>query len=672
MPPASHIGPARTLNVTLLALALALAACQPAQSAERTDPAAPHPLDPLTADEYKQAVAALTAAGRVNDASRFATLELADPDKASVLAWQLGQQISRRAFAVVKQGMQTFEAVVELTASPSVSSWKEIPGVQPSVLGEEIMGVGEILAKDSTFVAALSARGYAIDKVLCAPWTVGNYAIPAQRGRRLLKSACFEIAPGVSPFTRPIEGLWALVDLNARTVVELHDEGVIPVSTAPARIDDSSVASKRAALKPVPLSQPAGSNVRLRGHQLQWDNWRLHFRMEKRSGLVVSTVTYRDGDRERSVLYQGGLAELFVPYMDPAGNWYSRTFMDEGEYGFGTNTTPLEPGFDCPETGQLLDAVLPDDRGAPITVPRAICIFERNTGDPAWRHFDNILGTGFEGRRSVELVLRAVSSIGNYDYFLDWVFTEDGRIRVRIGATGYDGLKGVRSQTVRDATSSREAAYGTLVAPGLVAVNHDHFFSIRLDVDVDGPRNSLSVDELTMTDFEGPRSGWVVRSRLARTEREGILDYDLSRPAHWRVINPDSSGPLGHSAGYVLHPLGSVAYSMLNVGDMAQQRAAFTAHQLWVTPHAAAERYAAGDYVDQSEPGQGLPAWTAANRSIEKTDIVLWYTAGFHHVPRTEDFPIMPSAWHELELAPFNFFARNPALDVRKDWAESR
>jgi len=651
-------------------LAIALAACRPAASAERADSAAPHPLNPLTAEEYKQAVTTLRAAGHVNDATRFAALEVMDPDKAIVLAWRPGQPFNRRAFAVVKQGVQTFEAVIDLATS-SVTSWTEMPRVQPSILTEEIVGVGEILAKSPRFVAALSARGYAIDKVLCAPWTLGNFAIPEQRGRRLLKTACFVIGPGVSPFTRPIEGLWALVDLNARAVVEMHADAVIPVSNAPARMDDSTVGGKRAPLKPVTFSQPAGSNVRMHGHLLEWDNWSLHFRMEKRSGLTVSTVKYRDGDRQRSVLYQGALAELFVPYMDPAGNWYSRTFMDEGEYGFGANITPLEAGIDCPETGRLIDAMLPDDKGAPITVPRAICIFERNTGDPVWRHFDNILNTGFEGRRAVELVLRSIATIGNYDYFLDWVFTQDGRIRVRIGATGYDGLKGVRAQTVRDSTAKADAAYGALVAPGLVAANHDHFFSVRLDVDVDGPRNSFIVDALTAKDFEGPRSGWVVQSRVARTERDGMLDYNLSRPAHWRIVNPDSTGSLGHVTGYVLHPLGSVAHSMLTAGDMAQQRAAFTQHQLWVTQRAAGERYAAGDYVDQSEPGHGLPAWTAANRSIENTDIVLWYTAGFHHVPRTEDFPLMPSAWHELELVPFNFFDRNPALDVRKDWAKA-
>jgi Cu2+-containing amine oxidase len=27
----------------------------------------------------------------------------------------------------------------------------------------------------------------------------------------------------------------------------------------------------------------------------------------------------------------------------------------------------------------------------------------------------------------------------------------------------------------------------------------------------------------------------------------------------------------------------------------------------------------------------------------------------------------MPTAWHEFEIQPFDFFARNPALDLPKD-----
>ena len=649
----------------LLALVV-VAGCEAQASTSQADAPIPHPLDPLTAGEYGQTVDLLRAAGYVDDASRFSSLDLRDPPKESVLGWRPGDAFTRAAFAVVKQGPKTFEAVVDLS-SASVSSWTEIEGVQPSLLLEEFFGLEEILAQNPQFVAALAARGFSMDEVMCAPMTLGNYDLPEHRGRRLLKTPCF-VAGDVSPFNRPIEGLWAVVDLNGREVVDIVDEAVIPVSDAPAALDEASIRSERAQLDPVVLDQPNGPNFNVRGNLVEWDNWTLHYRMEKRSGLVVSTVSYLDGDDVRPVLYQGAVSELFVPYMDPNGNWYSRTFMDGGEYGFGANATPLTPGYDCPSTGVLLDALLPDDVGAPMVATDAICIFERNLGDPAWRHYDNVIGTGFEGRRAVELVLRMGAAIGNYDYFIDWVFTQDGRIKTRIGATGFDGLKGVRAQSMDDPTAEAETTYGTLVAPGLVATNHDHFFSVRLDVDVDGSDNSVSVDRLMPTNFEGPRSGWVVASQVARSEQDALLDYDPSRPTYWRIVNPNATGPVGNAPGYVLRPGNSVAYSLLNSGDPAGQRAGFTQHQLWVTPRVEDQRYAAGMYVNQSEGGLGLPAWTAEDRSIENTDIVLWYTAGFHHVPRTEDFPIMPSVWHEFELMPFNFFDGNPALDIRTEW----
>ena len=49
---------------------------------------------------------------------------------------------------------------------------------------------------------------------------------------------------------------------------------------------------------------------------------------------------------------------------------------------------------------------------------------------------------------------------------------------------------------------------------------------------------------------------------------------------------------------------------------------------------------------------------------IDGHELVRWYTVGFRHVPRAEDWPAMPGLWHGFRLRPFNFFDRSPALDV--------
>jgi primary-amine oxidase len=139
----------------------------------------------------------------------------------------------------------------------------------------------------------------------------------------------------------------------------------------------------------------------------------------------------------------------------------------------------------------------------------------------------------------------------------------------------------------------------------------------------------------------------------------------MEQPEVWRVVNPTVKSLLGYPVGYEVMG-GDNALSLLVPEDDPQKRAGFTDYHVWVTPYRENERYAAGDYPMQSKGGDGLPAWTKANRAIENTDIVLWYTVEFHHVPHAEDWPVMPTVWHEFELRPVNFFAHNPALDLPK------
>jgi primary-amine oxidase len=402
----------------------------------------------------------------------------------------------------------------------------------------------------------------------------------------------------------------------------------------------------------------------VRGHEVAWQRWRFHARLDPRAGLVLSTVAYDDAGALRSVLYAANVAELFVPYMDPDPLWYFRSYLDMGEYGLGKLTSTLVEAVDCPARAVYLGDVLADDQGRPVPRDRVICLFERETGDVAWRHWDLVTGTN-ESRTGRELVVRSVATIGNYDYVFDWIFRQDGTIRVSVGATGIAEAKVVKPRHAGEEGGAEAMAYGRFVDDHTVAVNHDHFLSFRLDFDVDGPTNSLSIDEIrTVKAKRGPRKSlWTVTSRIAEREVDGKLHRSMERPALWRVVNPSASRVGGSPTSFEIHS-GHDAMAMLAKDDFPQRRAGFTDHTLWVTPYDPKERFAAGDYPNQSPGGEGLPKWTKANRPIEATDIVLWYTLGFHHVVRAEDWPVMPTSTHGFEIRPFDFFRRNPAIDL--------
>jgi primary-amine oxidase len=161
------------------------------------------------------------------------------------------------------------------------------------------------------------------------------------------------------------------------------------------------------------------------------------------------------------------------------------------------------------------------------------------------------------------------------------------------------------------------------------------------------------------------KSIWVVEHVIAAREKDAIMDIHLETPSMWLFINPNVRGPLGYPTGYEIMP-GATAKSLLSPDDPPQKLGAFSEHQFWVTPYDPAQRYAAGTYPTNSKGTDGLAAWTQANRPIENTDLVGWYTLGFHHVPRVEDWPVMPTMWHHFQIRPLNFFAANPALDLPK------
>jgi primary-amine oxidase len=628
-------------------------------------PALAHPLDPLNADEIIGAAGILLGGGAARPGAIFQSVELREPPKQAVLSWRPGNPLPpRQATVFWRQDRQSFRTTVNLDtgtfAPPAL-----IP-ISDGQLGLTIQEVSDFsfAFSDAAFLGALARRGIRtpaqLAKVFVTPLTAGSFGLPEENKRIVKAQMYYTEGAGINLYARPIEGLQAIMDLDARTVMRVLDSGVVPIPAATHEFDEASVGALtglRPPLKPIRVTQPQGRNFKLDGSFIEWQKWRLHARFDRRTGPVVSLVSYAG----RPVLYQGTLSEIFVPYQDADPNWFYRTYMDAGEFGFGLLASPLKLGLDVPENAVLLDAVVsaaipdPSVPVVPLPLPQVVGVFERLTGSPAWRHFEQFSGGAYEGRAEVELVVRSIAQVGNYDYLLDWVFTQSGVIRAEIGLTGIDAPKAV-------AAAGGDAAQATPVAPGLVAPFHSHFFNFRLDLDVDGPVNSFVLGHLRTRNAPGPRkSVWSLEERVLASESEGRIAP--GEHGRWKVINPGRRNALGQPTGYLIETHDS-AEPLLKKPDY--QRAGFIENVLWLTAHDPEQRFAAGDTPNQHPGAPGLPQFVRDNRSLVNRDLVVWLTLGHHHVTVAEDWPVLSRHRMSLELKPANFFDRNPALDLRR------
>lgn len=660
----------RSLHTLALSAAVAAAVTMaaPAQAA--------HPLDGLSADEYLKINEILRAKGIATDITLFPLIELAEPAKADVLAWSPGKTLDRRASVQFTNGTGFQEAVVNISKG-TVDSQKPIPG-QPMVLFDEFMGAQQAAVTHPDMVAGLAKRGLKPDQVFCLPLTVGSYYSGQYGDARLMKVPCYLNPEGSNFYAKPVEGLYALVDLTRKEALKVIDTGVVPVPSDPWGYTQDEIAARaplRPKMNPATVQQPGGPNFRIDGSHLEWDIWRFNFRIDKRPGLVLSNLDVKDGNDWRSVIYQTHLSEVFVPYMDPSEGWYWRTYMDSGEYGFGLFLSPLTPGIDCPAHASYLPATISDDAGKPLTIPNAICVFERNTGDPAWRHFEVFAQTPdkpvpAEGRPATELVIRTASEVGNYDYLIDYRLQQNGQINIMVGATGLDAVKGVASKTMQDPTAAEDTRWGTLIAPNLVAANHDHYFNFRIDFDIDQPINHFGTMDIVPAklDAKSPRkSMWTVQHTMPKGELDARYKLSALQPRFFHITDPLRKGHLGHEPGWMIHH-GNVAYGPFDYEkDSPFKRNAYIEYSVWNTVYNADQRYAGGKYALQSDGTDTLAEWVKANRPLMHQDIVTWFTVGFHHIPSMENWPVMSTEWKTVHIMPHNFFANNPAMTLRTD-----
>jgi primary-amine oxidase len=611
-----------------------------------------HPLDPLGPDEITRAVEITRKSAGLSRHAWFETIALHEP-----LKEQLRQGNCPRLVYVCcydPQVGETWDGIADLEQA-RLKEWRHVKGAQARIVMDEFFKGGEIAKADPRFIAACAKRGITdMKEVLIEPWAAGHFGMPEEEGERLAYGHCWvRNSIGDNPYARPIANLHPVVDLRRMKLVRVDDFGVVPL---PPESTSFVHPSPRTDLKPLTIEQKEGPSFTVEGNLVRWQKWRFRLGFHVRDGLVLHTIGYEDDGRLRPIMHRASLAEMVVPYGDPTGSYYRRNAFDTGEYGVGQFLDSLTLGCDCLGDIHYFDAWSHDWHGRPKKIANAICMHEEDYG-VLWK-FSDVQRGNMTVKRSRRLVVSCFATIGNYVYGFFWYFYQDGTIGVEVKATGIPLVSG--------RVVGERSIYGALVAPGIDAHVHQHVFSFRFDMTVDGERNSVSEVNFSALPM-GPdnRHGNAIGIDEIKfaSEREAQRVIDLAASRYWRVTNPNVKNALGEPVGYKLVP-GVNALPFLHPDSPVGKRASFMFKHFWATRFAPHELYPAGQFPNQHQGGDGLPAWTAADRPLDNENIVVWYTLNYHHLPRPEDWPVQPCVYAGFHWMPSGFFDANPSLDV--------
>jgi primary-amine oxidase len=612
-----------------------------------------HPLQPLTSGELRAVIAILRST--YGAAILFETIELLEPAKPVLAAWKPGAAIPRAARANIFRTDENgvWQLAVSLDEA-KVTSERFVAGARAMIQPEQFMAIEQAVVSHPDFIAACAKRGITDMSLVCVdPWSAGNWGNADEEGLHIAHTFCWlRSRPFDNLYAHPIEGLNGVVDIKANKLIRVDDYGAaIPTAQAEVNYDAQFRSEFRAPLKPLDVVQPEGPSFALDGHHLTWDRWSVVIGYNAREGLTLHQIAY-DG---RPVINRASLVEMVVPYGSPDNAHYRKNVFDIGEYGLGKLANSLKLGCDCLGHIAYLDAELNTMGGEVTTIENAICIHEEDSG-VLWKHWD-FRTERTEVRRGRKLVISFICTVGNYEYASYWYLKQDGAIEFEMKATGIINTVGC--------LPGQPSKYGAEVSPGVEGQIHQHAFCARLDMAVDGERNSvLECDTLVETDDKNPHgNAFYVRETLLETELAACRRVNQETQRYWKIVNPAKLNHVGRPVGYKLEPSHALT-QFVKPDSPSGRRASFMQNQLWVTAYDPDERYPAGEFMNHSTGAGGVADMVKADRKVADADIVLWHVFGLHHMPRPEDFPVQPVITCGFKLMPAGFFSTNPAIDL--------
>lgn len=685
-----------------------------------------HPLDPLDPDEIVAASRAvqLHAAEKLSvKALRFIVCNLLPPPKKKVLAYLgiplvTGQEPDAHPGELPRKAEVDFIDLLTGCAYNSVltlgergwvvESVEKLPdGSQPQLSPEELLDCESIIKADPEIQRLAKEVGIEPHQIFADGWAIG-YDERFPLTTRVQQAFCFaRYSEHENLYAHPLDFI-PIVDTAIGKVIHIDfpahyayiDKGekehrLSATTTAPhplnvAALDHSNreripppterfdflpdliIESDknfqlREDIKPLHVIQPEGVSFKMNGHELEWQKWKMHISFSHREGIALSTITYNDNGVVRPIFYRLSLAEMVVPYAAPEHPHARKFAFDIGEYGLGTMANELALGCDCLGQIHYLPGAYVSNSGQAVVVKNVICIHEEDAG-LLWKHTDYRTGGRSKAARARRLVVSMVCTLANYEYVWNYHFYQDGTIDSEIKLTGV-----LQTYVARE---DEPNPYGTTIAPKINAQYHQHIFSLRVDPMIDGLTNSvLETDVVPSPAPVGSPENFAGNAFTTKQEiigSEGPRDYDWVVDRRWRIVNTNSKHyASGEYVGYGIHLKGGSISLLAKEGSWVAQRAKFATKPLWVVKDKEGEKgtermWPSGKYVPQSrgEANDSIGKWVEGKAGIENEDILLFMTIGVTHIPRPEDFPVMPAETLKVSFRPQSFFKINPSMDV--------
>ncbi|PLB46237.1 hypothetical protein P170DRAFT_467339 [Aspergillus steynii IBT 23096] len=630
-----------------------------------------HPLDPLSPVELRK-VSQTVRAYHAPTPVRFKVIDLLETPKTTLMAYLRDRTASvqappRKGYTYYhKQGSQTLrKAKVNITTG-KVEEDTEHPDIQGPADMDEIERILKVCSEHPDVLKEIEKlklpKGAS---VINDPWCYGTD--DANERRRLYQCYMYIVLnddPEANHYSLPAS-FAPIFDAHTLELLEIER---LPLGAGPQVASETqpwepaepveysqTLLGKdyfRKDLKPLHVVQPEGPSFRIDGRQVSWQKWSFHMGWTVREGPVLNNVYY-DG---RSIFHRVSMSEMTVPYGDPRTPYHRKQAFDLGDSGFGITSNTLTLGCDCLGHIAYFDGLRTTGAGEPLLMKNVICMHEVDDG-VGWKH-TNLRNGQASMVRNRQLVIQCTATIMNYEYILAFILDQAANLHIDVKATGIMSTMLISKKTL--------SPWGTVVAPGVLAVNHQHLFSVRVDPALDGVRNTVVCDDIIPVRNEPDLDpfGCAFRVQTTPIKRPGGYDLDLTKSRTYRIINPDHINAVsGKPVGYKLHAWPS---QMLMMGPETfnYQRGHFSSKPIWVTSYKEGELWAAGEFTNQSRQDTGLGVWARRGENVENEDVVLWHTFGVTHITRPEDFPVMPVEKMSISLKPTSFFELNPSNDA--------